>query len=90
MNDTRTATGTPGHPYRGVSRPVPLGWPGQVRDMSRCVPVCPDLMVAGSEAGVKPSTVTAAAPVFSAVKAAGCLWRPVGLAARLLKAPGLR
>jgi hypothetical protein len=90
MTDTGTAIGTSGHPYRGVSRPVPLGWPGQVRDMSRCVPVCPDLVVAGSEAAVKPSTVTGAARAFSAVKAAGCLWRPVGLAARLLEASGLR
>jgi hypothetical protein len=56
MNDTGTAIGTSGHLYRGVSRPVPLRWPGQVGDMSRYVPVCTDRVVVGSEAAVKPST----------------------------------
>jgi hypothetical protein len=38
---TMTRTGTAGHLYRGVSRPVPLGWPGHERDTSRCVPHVP-------------------------------------------------
>jgi hypothetical protein len=56
MSDTGTAFGTSGHPYRGVSRPVPLTWRGRVRDMSHYVPVCPDLLLLGNEAAVKSST----------------------------------